>query len=294
MPEAAVTETKAYYEDYPFIEGGAERIAWWQDYLREFLPEDEHLKGRLVGDIGSSIGEISRGIANRGARPVCLDLTLRALKRNGEINPEAVRFNGSALNLPFADGAFDHTISIGVLMVTPDCKKGISEVARVTAPGGTVVLFIYNTWSYLNLMYKLWAPIRKLIPLEKAPGWMVKGMQPFVRNHLGTEVSEPVLRRLLGDKLWTPHATFHTRGELERWGREFGLEPVHHKLFYHHYAHMLTFRKQGTMSEEPRQEVLFRCPKCGEQPIKPTNGAYRCDPCAETFEPVDGIYRCLV
>lgn len=293
MPRAEVIETKTYYEQYPFIEGGADRIAWWQDYMRDFLP-DEAVNGRLIGDIGSSVGEIARGLANRGANMACLDLTMAGLNRNREINPEAIHFNGSALNLPFADGAFDHTISIGVLMVTPDCRKGVSEVARVTAPGGTVVLFIYNKWCYLNLAWQLFRPIRAVLPLEKVPSVFVRMMQPFVTSHLGTKLDEPGLRRLLGDKLWTPHATWHTRKELERWGREEGLEPVHHKMFYHNYAHVISFRKQGTPRETPASHVEMRCVRCDAQPLPRDGESYRCDACDVTYDRSSGVYPCLV
>ena len=118
--------TKNYYEKYPMIEGGASRIKWWQDYLMPFLPDDM-IKGRLIGEIDSGIGEMARGLINRGARVVCLDLTLAALRRNLEINPEAELFNGSSLDLPFADETFDHTLSLGVLHHTPDCRKVLKK-----------------------------------------------------------------------------------------------------------------------------------------------------------------------
>ncbi|MBM3284430.1 MAG: hypothetical protein FJY81_00995, partial [Candidatus Aminicenantes bacterium] len=63
-------QTQAHYDQYPFIEGGPNRIAWWREYLRDFLP-DALLQDRLVADIGSGIGEIARGLADRGARMVC-------------------------------------------------------------------------------------------------------------------------------------------------------------------------------------------------------------------------------
>jgi SAM-dependent methyltransferase len=293
MPEAEVVETKGYYEEYPFIEGGAPRIAWWQDYMRDFLP-DAQVKDRLIGDIGSGVGEISRGLANRGGHLVCLDLTLRALRRNREINPEAELFNGSALNLPFADGAFDHTISIGVLMVTPDCRKGMKEAARVTAPGGTVVLFIYNYWCYLNLAWHVWAPIRKTLPLASVPRWLVRVMQPFVRSHLGMKLDEPLLRRLLGDKLWTPHATFHTKKELVRWAAEDRLSLVRAKLFYHNYAWVMSFKKAGAASPTPKKEIELRCLSCGQQPISRSIDGYSCNECGASYPIEDGISLCLV
>ena len=180
-----LTETRDHYEKFPFIEGGSERIAWWQEYLKPFLP-DSALQGRLIGDIGSNVGEISRGLGNRGARTVCLDVTLAALRRCLEINPNSDAFHGDALNLPFADETFDHTVCIGVLMITSDCRRGLQEVARVTAAGGTVVLFIYNYWSYLNLVYHLFKPVRKILSLEDVPRPLVRMMGVGYPLHSGT------------------------------------------------------------------------------------------------------------
>jgi SAM-dependent methyltransferase len=292
MEAQRLTETRTYYEEFPFIEGGSKRIDWWQEYLKPFLPDDL-VRGRLIGDIGSSVGEISRGLANRGARMVCLDLTLAALKRNREINPEAELFHGTALNLPFADETFDHTISIGVLMVTPDCRKGIKEVARVTAPGGTIVLFIYNYWSYLNLLYHLFKPVTKVVPLHSVPSGIVRLMQPFVKGHLGIELDEPLLRRLLGDKLWTPHATFHTLGQMKKWGAEEGLTMTQWKRFYHNYANVMAFKKEGTARSTPTEELGLRCVRCGHSPLSNSQETYNCDQCLTTFDKLEGINRFL-
>ena len=292
MLDQRIRETRGYYEEYPFIEGGPQRIAWWQDYMKPFLP-DEAIQGRLIADIGSSVGEISRGLANRGARMTCLDLTSAALQRCKQINPEAELYHGSALNLPFADGTFDHAISIGVLMVTPDCRKGIREVARITAPGGTVVLFIYNYWCYLNFAYQLFAPVRKVVPLASVPSFMVRMMQPFVKSHLGETLDEPLLRRLLGDKLWTPHATFHTLREIKKWGAEEGLTMFAWKRFYHAYANVMAFKKAGNASSEPKETAALRCLKCGESPISKLPDSARCRNCDATYLKMDGVYEFL-
>lgn len=65
--EVLQRETRLHYDDYPFIEGGSNRIAWWRRYLKDFL-QNERIADRLIVDAGSSIGEISRGLADRGAR----------------------------------------------------------------------------------------------------------------------------------------------------------------------------------------------------------------------------------
>lgn len=287
-----VQATKNYYEDYPFPEGGAKRIKWWQDYLQFFLPDDM-IRGKLVGDLGAGIGEMTRGLINRGARVKCLDLTLSALKRNREINSEAEHYNGSVLDLPFADEAFDHTMCIGVLMVTPDIRKGIKEVARVTAQGGTVVLYVYSYWSVLHLAYTLLRPITKFIPLESVPRSIVMMLQPFSINHFGMKMDEPQLRRLLGDKLWTPHCTFHKVDEVEKWCKDEGLTMTKRKIFYFGYANVMAFKKGDTPRTEPTEEVKLRCLKCGHSPLFKSDEICRCEKCGAEFKKEEGIYRFL-
>lgn len=284
--------TKNYYEKYPMIEGGLSRIKWWQEYLEPFLP-DNMIRGQLIGDIGSGIGEMSRGLINRGARVVCLDLTLAALRRNREINPEAELFNGSALNLPFADGALDHVISLGVLHHTPDCRKGVKEVARVTAPSGTVVLYIYSYWSLLNLVYNLFRPVTKIIPLDAVPVGIVKMLQPFAKFHLNQELNDHQLRRLLGDKLWTPQCTFHTLGEIKKWAAEEGLTMIRYKRFFLGYANVMAFKKSGAPSSGPTEELMLRCLECGNSPLFKSKEGSRCEKCGADFRKEEGIYRFL-
>ena len=285
-------ETKNYYEDFPMIEGGATRIQWWHEYLKPFLP-DEIIQGRLIGEIGSGIGEMARGLIDRGARMVCLDLTIAALKRNREINPEAELFNGDALDLPFADETFDHTISLGVLHHTPDCRKGIQEMARVTAPGGMVILYIYSYWSFLNLIYHLFRPISKIITLEAVPVSFVKIFQPFVKSHLNQELDDHQLRRLMGDKLWNPNVTFHTYREINKWCEQEGLTMTARKSFYLSYANVMAFKKRGTPRPEPAKELNLRCVKCGHSPLSKSEEYCVCSKCGTEFKKEGGIYRFL-
>lgn len=284
--------TQRYYDSYPFIEGGANRIAWWREYLRDFLPDDA-ITDRLMVDVGSSVGEITRGLQDRGARMVCLDLSGQSLRRCRQINPEPELFHGSALELPFADESFDHAISIGVLMVTPDCRRGFKEVARVLAPGGTLVVFIYSYWNWFNLAYQAFAPIRKILPLARIPRWMVYSMQPFARWHLGQSLSEPQLRRLLGDKLWTPHATFHSVTEVRRWASEEGLSFVANKKFFMGYANVMCFRKHGEMSTFAHREVTVKCLKCGDQSMDRCDDGFTCKKCGHAYPSSGGIFETI-
>jgi demethylmenaquinone methyltransferase / 2-methoxy-6-polyprenyl-1,4-benzoquinol methylase len=73
--------------------------------------------------------------------------------------------NGNALELPFADGTFAAaTVGFGVRNVV-DLERGLSEMARVVAPGGRVVVLEITTPTRppLSWFYRLW--FDRLVPL---------------------------------------------------------------------------------------------------------------------------------
>ncbi|HKE37306.1 MAG TPA: class I SAM-dependent methyltransferase [Candidatus Baltobacteraceae bacterium] len=54
---------------------------------------------------------------------------------------------GSATNLPFADGSFDHVLSTQVLEHVDDPQRMLTECARVLRPGGTLILSAPQYWE---------------------------------------------------------------------------------------------------------------------------------------------------
>lgn len=292
MPDHVLDNTRSHYDRFPFIEGGADRVKWWRGYLRDYLP-DADLHETLVVDVGSGAGEISRGLIDRGARLVCLDVSFESLRRCRGLNPEAEIFNASALELPFADETFDHAISIGVLHHTPDCRRGFREIARVTAPGGTVVIFLYDYWNIYNLIFQLFKPFKRRIPLEQVPLRVVRLLQPFARTHLGQRLDDEQLRRLLGDKLWTPQATFHTLSEVRRWGFEDGLELTGRRKFYLGYANVMRFVKHGHGDPSVRRALRVRCQQCGDSRMTRSTEGYACSRCGRWYHLDRGIFRCI-
>ncbi len=65
---------------------------------------------------------------------------------------------GSVTDLPFADESFDLVCSFKVLAHVPDIGRAIAELARVTRPGGQMVLEFYNPWSLRYLAKRLAGP----------------------------------------------------------------------------------------------------------------------------------------
>ena len=48
---------------------------------------------------------------------------------------------GDCMELPFADGAFDHVVLHLIVAVVPEPQRCLAEATRVLKPGGTILLF---------------------------------------------------------------------------------------------------------------------------------------------------------
>jgi demethylmenaquinone methyltransferase/2-methoxy-6-polyprenyl-1,4-benzoquinol methylase len=97
--------------------------------------------GDLVLDLAAGTGTSSRAFTAAGARCVACDFSLGMLRAGARHPAERVSFvAGDALDLPFADQAFDVvTISFGLRNVA-DPDAAMAELLRVTRPGGRLVI----------------------------------------------------------------------------------------------------------------------------------------------------------
>lgn len=113
--------------------------------------------GAAVLDVAAGTGPLSRELSERGAtQVVALDLSLRMVAVGAERAAPRVDFlAGDALRLPFPDAIFDAvTIGFG-LRNLPDTAAGLRELARVTRPGGRLVVLEFSTptWRPFRLAY---------------------------------------------------------------------------------------------------------------------------------------------
>ena len=109
--------------------------------------------GERVLDLAAGTAVSTVSLADAGATAVACDFSLGML-RAGRHRPVPL-VAGDALALPFADGAFDAvTISFGLRNVT-DPDAALRELARVTRPGGRLVVceFSRPTWAPWRAVY---------------------------------------------------------------------------------------------------------------------------------------------
>lgn len=112
--------------------------------------------GKDVLECGCGTGLLLEKMARFANRAVGVDLSpgmLETARARGLDVSE-----GSVTKLPFADASFDMTCSFKVLAHVPDVALALSEMARVTRPGGWIVAEFYNPWSLRGLVKRLGRP----------------------------------------------------------------------------------------------------------------------------------------
>lgn len=96
-------------------------------------------------DVATGTGALALAAARAGAQVLAVDFSPGMVTRvtaHGLPNLEGRTMDGQALDLP--DAAFDATFSVFGVMMFPDWRKGLAEMARVTRPGGHGVV---ATWQ---------------------------------------------------------------------------------------------------------------------------------------------------
>jgi len=112
-------------------------------------------------DVATGTGGLARELARRvgsGGTVVGLDFSESMLEIAREKAPELRFETGNALDLPYADGEFAAaTVGFGARNFS-DLRTGLAEMARVTRPGGRVVVLEITTPQQppLSWFFRLW------------------------------------------------------------------------------------------------------------------------------------------
>lgn len=104
--------------------------------------------GERILDLAAGTGTSSAPLAARGAAVVPCDFSLGMLAVGRRREPGLPFVAGDAMRLPFADATFDAvTMSFG-LRNTADPEAALAEMARVTRPGGRLVVCEFSHPSF--------------------------------------------------------------------------------------------------------------------------------------------------
>ena len=100
------------------------------------------LDGGRVLDVGAGTGAASRAaLAAGAAQAVAVDAAYGMVAHDATARPPAVV--GDVLALPFATAAFDATVAAFSLNHLTSAAAGLTEMARVTRPGGAILAATY-------------------------------------------------------------------------------------------------------------------------------------------------------
>lgn len=125
--------------------------------------------GQTVLDLGAGTGTSSLPFVEAGADVVPCDFSIGMLAEGKQRHPELALTAGDATRLPFADNSFDATTISFALRNVQDTAVALSELHRVTKPGGKVVIceFSTPTWTPLRTVYTEYL-MRALPPVATA------------------------------------------------------------------------------------------------------------------------------
>ncbi|MGH2781336.1 MAG: class I SAM-dependent methyltransferase [Thermoleophilaceae bacterium] len=127
--------------------------------------------GSRALDVATGTGDLAVELAGRGAAVVGLDFSAPMLELAQGKAPGIEWVQGNALDLPYEDGEFDAvTVGFGARNFA-DLDRGLAELARVTRPGGRVVILEITTPQKppLSWFFRLW--FDRLVPaLGRAAG----------------------------------------------------------------------------------------------------------------------------
>ncbi|MFJ9519271.1 demethylmenaquinone methyltransferase [Kitasatospora sp. NPDC101801] len=159
--------------------------------------------GQTVLDLGGGTGTSSLPFVEAGADVVPCDFSLGMLTEGKTRHPELALTAGDATKLPFADDSFDAVTISFALRNVQDTDAALSELYRVTKPGGRVVIceFSTPTWTPFRTVYTEYL-MRALPPVATAVS-SNPDAYVYLAESIRSWPDQPALATRLQQAAWT-------------------------------------------------------------------------------------------
>ncbi len=130
-----------------FYGGSTEYLALLEAHDEQFLAAYVNAVLRFIPpqsralEIGGGNGVAARMLQQAGLKMVCAEISPLFLSKAAEWQTDKLAYAAAdGLQLPFPDGEFDAVCSNEYIEHTADAEAALNEMARVTAPGGRVLI----------------------------------------------------------------------------------------------------------------------------------------------------------
>ena len=140
---------------------------WSRRVAPQFLSWLNIPAGRRWLDVGCGTGALSAAILDQ-----CAPVSVIAVepsegfleKAKEQLGSRVLLRRGTATEIPLDNGAVDVTVSGLVLNFVPNGRAAVSEMARVTASGGTIAGYVWDYSGKMELMRYFWDAALELNP----------------------------------------------------------------------------------------------------------------------------------
>jgi ubiquinone/menaquinone biosynthesis C-methylase UbiE len=161
-----------------------------RDAVLAWVDELALAAGSRVLEIGCGAGFLSVALAQRGLHVQAIDSTeamvelARQQAEEAEVSEHLSVEVGDVYALAFEDDAFDLVLAIGVIPWLARPELAVQEMARVSRPGGRVLLTADNQMRLSNLLDPLLNPV--VVPLRRRVGSVLVRVGLHHRSPQGT------------------------------------------------------------------------------------------------------------
>lgn len=155
--------------------------------------------GTRLLDVGCGAGQLTVPAARRGIKVTALDLAANLVEQaRAKVAAEGLTAKidqGDAEELPYVSASFDVVMSLIGSMFAPRPELVASEMIRVCAPGGRILMGNWTPEGHVGQMFKVIG--KHVPPPPHFPSPLLWGNEATVRERFGSAVKDLKITRYL-------------------------------------------------------------------------------------------------